>query len=520
MTAAHRRAALLVAVLWAAASGGVTWHALQRTDRAARSREALAQALAQRGVAPVPAWPRGLSARDSAAVRSEEMPLVVRAPAGELVTAPVKDADDWDIIGVAAVRERAGEQRVAVLAPLAAACVVLAVLLLVAAGSTAGPAAAPPGAAAGRRRGRVAMHALVPAVAVVVVGSRLEAAERALASTAVLPRGAARLALAAPSPGFTLLVLSLLAAAYVLAHWVITWHDATADRPARVRETLGAWGFIAPSLAHLLVFTIAPVGFLFWISVHDWDLLASDRPFVGLAHFREIAADPLFWRALRNGLVYALYVPATMVAALGAALLLDQRLRGIKLLRVVVFLPYVASTVAVALVWQWLLHRDFGLLNAALAAVHLPRVDWLGNPATALPALMLVSAWGQLGYMMIVYLAGLQAIPASLLEAARLDGADAWQRFRLVVWPMLRPVSTYLLLTGIIWSFPGFTLVYVMTEGGPAHATDVLVYRIYQTAWEFRRFDVAAAMSVVLCALLLMLTALQWRTVKGESVDA
>jgi multiple sugar transport system permease protein len=273
-------------------------------------------------------------------------------------------------------------------------------------------------------------------------------------------------------------------------------------------------------LAHLVVFTIAPVGFLLWISVHDWDLHASDRPFVGLAHFRELGGDPLFWRALRNGLVYALYVPATMVAALATAMVLDQPLRGIKVLRVVVFLPYVASTVAIALVWQWLLHRDFGLLNAALTAVHLPRIDWLGNPATALPALMLVSAWGQLGYMMVVYLAGLQAIPASLLEAARLDGATAWQRFRLVVWPMLRPVSTYLLLTGIIWSFHGFTLVYVMTEGGPAHATDVLVYRIYQTAWEFRRFDVAAAMSVVLCGLLLALTALQWRVVKGEPTDA
>jgi len=349
---------------------------------------------------------------------------------------------------------------------------------------------------------------------------RLRAAAHALAPVGGAAAVLDRLALREPSLALAALALVLLAACAAIAVGAVCWHAAAAGRPVRVRETLNAWGFIAPSFVHLVVFTVAPVAFLLWISVHNWDLLAIDRPFVGLAHFRELGADPLFWRALRNGLVYALYVPVTMVAALAAALLLDQPLRGIKVLRVVVFLPYVASTVAVALVWQWLLHRDFGLLNAALAAVHLPRVDWLGNPSTALPALMLVSAWGQLGYMMVVYLAGLQAIPASLLEAARLDGADAWQRFRLVVLPMLRPVSTYLLLTGIIWSFHGFTLVYVMTEGGPAHATDVLVYRIYQTAWEFRRFDVAAAMSAVLCLLLLALTALQWRTVKGEPTDA
>lgn len=510
MTGAHRRAAVLVAVLWAAATVGVSWRTLRAADRAARSHEALAMARASRGTAPVPAWPAGLGAADARAVRAEETPLVVRGGTGELVTAPVKDADDWDIIGAVGVPVRWRERAAAVALPAVAILALGAVLLLFVPSATRG--------------GPRAMAAGAAAMAVAaVVGS---AAQLRVAAQALAPRGVEaalaldRLALRAPSLDFATLVLALLAAAAVLALAAVRWHAEAAGRPVRVSETLGAWGLIAPSLVHLLVFTIAPVAFLVWISVHDWDLLVVDRPFVGLAHFREIGADPLFWRALRNGIVYAAYVPATMVAALAAALILDQPLRGIKVLRVVVFLPYVASTVAIALVWQWLLHRDFGLLNAALAALHVPRVDWLGNPATALPALMLVSAWGQVGYMMVVYLAGLQAIPASLLEAARLDGANTWQRFWLVVWPMLRPVSVYLLLTGIIWSFHGFTLVYVMTEGGPAHATDVLVYRIYQTAWEFRRFDVAAAMSVVLCLLLLTLTALQWRLVKGEPADA
>ena len=510
MTRVHRRVAMATAVLWAVATIALSWRVLKGIDEAARSREALYRAHASQGHAPSPAFPPSIEASALASVQQEERPLIVHDPDGvELVTAPVKDADDWEIIGAVALYGRWRECALRVAAPAIAVLVVALVLLDSAS------------AARWSRPGITALGGVVAAgAAAALTLSQLQAAAAALAPRLVVPPTLARLALPSPSLAFAALALVLLAAAGALAVSAVHWHAEAAGRPARVRETLAAWGFIAPSLAHLLVFTIAPVGFLVWISVHDWDLLASDRPFVGLAHFREIGADPSFWRALRNGLVYALYVPATMVAALAAALVLDQPLRGIKVLRVVVFLPYVASTVAIALVWQWLLHRDFGLLNAALAAVHLPRVDWLGNPATALPALMLVSAWGQLGYMMVVYLAGLQAIPASLLEAARLDGADAWQRFRLVVWPMLRPVSTYLLLTGIIWSFHGFTLVYVMTEGGPAHATDVLVYRIYQTAWEFRRFDVAAAMSVVLCALLLALTALQWRVVKGEPADA
>ncbi|MHB1312110.1 MAG: carbohydrate ABC transporter permease [Gemmatimonadaceae bacterium] len=509
MTARHARLAALFVLLWCAASIGVAWRALHGVDHAARSREALALADASRGHAPSPAWPRGLDARALAAVAQEEQPLVLGPVTGrEVVTAPVKDGDDWEIIGAVGVASRWRERALAVAAPVALAALVALLLLAgVRAVRTVRPGAVTTGVAA------------LCGAAAAVASAQLRRAAGALAPGVTLPAALERVAIAAPSLALTGLALFLLAVAAALALGAVAWHARSADRPARVRETLGAWAFIAPSLAHLLVFTIAPVAFLLWISVHDWDLLRADRPFVGLAHFREIGADPLFWRALRNGLVYALYVPVTMVAALAAALVLDQPLKGIKVLRVVVFLPYVASTVAIALVWQWLLHRDFGLLNAALAAVHLPRVDWLGNPATALPALMVVSAWGQLGYMMVVYLAGLQAIPASLLEAARLDGADAWQRFRLVVWPMLRPVSVYLLLTGIIWSFHGFTLVYVMTEGGPSHATDVLVYRIYQTAWEFRRFDVAAAMSVVLCALLLALTALQWRVVKGEPAD-
>ncbi|MEO6443697.1 MAG: sugar ABC transporter permease, partial [Gemmatimonadaceae bacterium] len=261
----------------------------------------------------------------------------------------------------------------------------------------------------------------------------------------------------------------------------------------------------------LLLFTAGPLLFTLYVSLHDWDLLQLNRPFVGFGNYAELARDPLFWRALGNTFIYSLYVPVSMALALGAALVLDQPLRGMKALRALVFLPTVVSYVAIAVVWQWMFTLDYGLINYLLRLVHLPAVDWLGNPKTALLAVMVVSAWVQLGYQMVIYLAGLQGIPGTLHEAARLDGAGAWQRFRHITLPLLRPISLYLFVTGIIWSFQVFTLVYVMTEGGPVHSTDVLVYRIYQNAWEFRRMGYASAMSWVLFAILFAVTLLQWR---------
>ena len=305
----------------------------------------------------------------------------------------------------------------------------------------------------------------------------------------------------------------VLAGGAVFAAAAVLWRRGIAQTTHARRESRAAWLMLAPSALHLLVFSLGPLAFLAWLSVHEWDVTATTRPFVGLANYRELFTDSYFGNALVNTALYSLYVPVTMLLALVAALVLNQRLRGISVLRAIVFLPYVASYVAIAVVWQWILNGDYGLLNAMLAAVGLHGADWLGNPRLALFSVMLVSAWMQAGYHMVIYLAGLQGIPAHLYEAARLDGASAWQRFRHVTLPMLRPVSLYLFVTGLIWSFHAFTLVYVMTEGGPVHATDVVVYRIYQSAWEFRRFGYAAAMSVVLCVILLVLTLAQWRLI-------
>jgi ABC-type sugar transport system permease subunit len=163
-------------------------------------------------------------------------------------------------------------------------------------------------------------------------------------------------------------------------------------------------------------------------------------------------------------------------------------------------------------------HADFGLLNYLLSLVGLAPVDWLGSPRTALVAVMIVSIWVQVGYQMVVFLAGLQGIPHVYQDAARVDGASAWQRFRYVTLPLLRPVTLFMLVTGVITSFQVFTLIYVLTDGGPLHATDVLVYRIYQMAWEFLQFGGASALSLVLLILLLGATWVQFRML-GRRVD-
>jgi len=200
-----------------------------------------------------------------------------------------------------------------------------------------------------------------------------------------------------------------------------------------------------------------------------------------------------------------------MVLSLGAALALRRQAWAARLARTVFFLPCVCSVVAMALVWQWLYQPDFGLINYLLSAVGLRPVDWLGSPRTALLAVMIVSVWVQFGYQMSVFLAGLQGVPEVYLDAARVDGAGAWQRFRRITLPLLRPVTLFVLVTGVIGAFQAFTYVYVLTDGGPLYATDVIAYRIYRTAWEWLQFGYASAVSLLLFVVLFGVTRAQFR---------
>lgn len=296
------------------------------------------------------------------------------------------------------------------------------------------------------------------------------------------------------------------------------WLARSRARPSQRRETLTAWVFLAPAGVHLAVFAFAPIAFAAYLALHRWSPIEPMKPFVGLDNFAALARDPLVWTSLRNTLLYTLHVPVAMAIALGVALILQHHSRSARIARAIFFLPYVSSVVAIALVWQWMYHADFGLLNYLGSFVGLAPVDWLGNPKTALVAVMIVSIWVQVGYQMVVFLAGLQGIPQVYLDAARVDGATAWQRFRYVTVPLLKPVTLFVLVTGVITSFQVFTLIYVLTDGGPLHATDVIVYRIYQMAWEFLQFGGASALSLVLFVVLLAATWLQFRML-GKRIE-
>ena len=299
---------------------------------------------------------------------------------------------------------------------------------------------------------------------------------------------------------------------------------ATLARLAADPRTLGrtavAWSFLAPATLHLAVFTVAPLLFATWLSMHRWSLLDVARPFVGLGNYTDVLTDASWWNAIRNTAVFTLHVPVSMAAALGLALLTHRRLRGVVALRALFFLPTITSLVAIAISWQWMFHPEFGLLNWLLSLVGIAPQPWLASPRTALPALMLMAVWLVVGYQMVLFQAGLAAIPQDLYDAARMDGAGSWRRFLHVTLPGLRHTLFFVLVTSVIGSFQIFGAVYVMTEGGPLHATDVAVFHIYEEAWEFFRFGRAAAMSWMLFAIIFALTWLQFRVVERRAETA
>ena len=278
-----------------------------------------------------------------------------------------------------------------------------------------------------------------------------------------------------------------------IAILLLRWAERTPVR--RRRETAIAWGFLTPVALHLLIFTLGPALFAVYLAAHD-----SQAGGLSLANFRTVVDDPLTQLTVRNTLIYALYVPASVVLALLVALLLHahrERWSG-RLLGAAFLSPYVCSGVAIALIWQ---------LIYQTGSLGLGRSDWLSNSATALAALMLMSVWAHVGGQMMVLLAGLQRIPQSYIDAARVDGAGAWRRFWRITLPLLRPYTWFVLVTGFISAFQIFTFVLVLTQGGPlpAHSTEVLVYRIYQLAWGSPggAFGAASALAFVMLVLVL-----------------
>ncbi|MDE2806231.1 MAG: sugar ABC transporter permease [Gemmatimonadota bacterium] len=291
-------------------------------------------------------------------------------------------------------------------------------------------------------------------------------------------------------------------------------------RPPLLRRTVTAWAFLAPAALLLAIFTFGPLLFSLWISLHEWHLVDPVHPFVGLDQYHQLVLDGDWWAALRNTAVFTLHVPLAMAVALALALLTRGSRRAVRLARLALFLPGITSVVAIAVVWKWLLNDGYGPVNRLLGSVGLTPVAWLTSPEVALITLMAIGVWMVVGYQMVVFQAGLAAIPRDWYDAARVDGAGPVQRFRHITLPGLRHTLFFVLVTSVIGSFQVFGLVYVMTEGGPLGATDVAVYHIYREAWEFLRFGNAAAMSWILFALVFAATWLHFRLLERRAADA
>ncbi len=284
-----------------------------------------------------------------------------------------------------------------------------------------------------------------------------------------------------------------------------------------MKGSRAGWCFVAPAVIAIAVFFVGPVLAALAMSFTDFDIyaLASLRNLrvVGLDNYVQLLQTPLFWQALGNTLFFVVVgVPLSIAASLAAALLLNAPLVRFKgFFRTALFAPVVTTLVAVAVVWRYLLHTRYGLINQGLGSFGIGPIDWLGDPFWALPALVLMSVWKNFGYHMIILLAGLQAIPKDLYEAASLEGASTWQQFRHVTLPTLAPMLAMVSILTMAGYFQVFAEPYVMTQGGPAQRTVTVLYLMYDEGFKWWNLGAASAVAFVLFALMFVVTLLQMR---------
>jgi multiple sugar transport system permease protein len=275
-----------------------------------------------------------------------------------------------------------------------------------------------------------------------------------------------------------------------------------------LREWRDGWLFASPFIIGVILFWFGPMLYSLYLVAHEWNMLTPPE-FVGFANIRELFTDALLGVSLWNTAYYTfISVPLQLILALSLALALNQGLRGQSLYRVVFYLPSITPAVASAVVWMQIFNPEFGVLNSILRVFNIPPVQWLFDPALAKPAFIFMSLWS-VGPQVIIFLAGLQNIPQNLLEAAHIDGAGAWGRFRYVVIPMLSPTIFFNLIIGIIGSFQVFTSSFIMTKGGPQNATLFLVLYIYENGFHWFKMGYAAAVSWFLFMIVLIFTLLQ-----------
>lgn len=270
--------------------------------------------------------------------------------------------------------------------------------------------------------------------------------------------------------------------------------------------------FLLPTLLGLVLFSLGPTVASFLLSFTQWRGTVLPQ-FIGLANYQELLRSRIFWQVLRNTLIYvAIYTPATVILGLSLALLVNQKLKYMAFFRGVFYLPAITSTVAVALVWNWIFASRYGLINYLLRTLGSSNPpNWLADRDTALYVLIVVSVWKSAGLPMMVFLAGLQGIPKNLYEAARVDGATRWHLFWYVTLPMLTPVTFFVLIVTLFDAFGTFEVTFAMTQGGPLNASTTLPYYVYQNAFEFFRYGFSSAAAYLLLLITLILTFINFK---------
>jgi len=284
-------------------------------------------------------------------------------------------------------------------------------------------------------------------------------------------------------------------------------------------DVLVALVCLAPALAVIGIFVVYPIVYAAYLSLTSWDGFSPERPFVGLDNYAELFGSPEFHNSLVVTVNYALGVTILgLVTGLAAALVLDRVVVGRAFYRSVFFLPVLTSGVAAAVVWRYLFDQS-GVVNDLLGAVGLPKPGWLSDPSITGMSVILVTVWKRLGFNAIIFLAALQAIPNDYYDAARVDGAGPWQRLRHITMPLLIPTSLFLSVMSLIDAFQVFDLVFVMTQGGPVSATDVMGFMMYRHAFRFGEVGYGAAIAYAVLGLIFVVTLIQWRLARQRTVE-
>lgn len=279
----------------------------------------------------------------------------------------------------------------------------------------------------------------------------------------------------------------------------------------RKRNAIAGYFMVSPIFIGILLFTVVPILFSLFISLTDWNML-NDYQMIGLKNYSDIIGSRMLRTVSNNTVVYCLIaIPGSIICGLLLALAMNSQIRGIAFYRSAFFLPNITTTVAVAIVWTWLYNENYGLINGFLNAIGISSVKWLSSRSWAMPSVAIMTIWQAMGYDMIILTAGLKNIDPTYYEAARIDGADGFSSFRKITMPLLSPTLFFLLVTHIIGYMQMFDAAYIMTKGGPGHATRTIVMQIYYTAFEFFRMGEAAAYAWLLFFVIMAVTLIQFK---------